>query len=60
MLTLFKKPTPPTYADIVQAQLEAARLALLDAEAEAERWVNTATMLKGRCGRLSGIPSPQG
>lgn len=58
MLTLFKKPTPPTYADIVRSQLDEAKLALLNAEAEAERWVNTAAMLKDRCERLSGIPSP--
>jgi len=58
MLKLFKKPAPPTYADIVRERLETAKLALLDAEAEAERWTNTVAMLKDRCARLEGLSAP--
>ena len=45
---------PPTMREIRKQRLEAAQLALLEAEAEAERWTSTVDMLRGRVTRLSG------
>lgn len=47
----FRKP-PPTLAQVALQQLQAAELALLDAEAEAERATFTVQMLSDRVQRL--------
>lgn len=48
----------PAYNDVVGAQLQAARFALLDAEAELERWKNTVAMLATRVERLQLTLAP--
>lgn len=46
------RPSAPTLAEIVEARLTEARIALLDAEDVAERAKFTADMLESRCRRL--------
>lgn len=45
--------TPPTVTEIKRDQLRAAQIALLDNEAEVERYTQTAAMLRKRIARLS-------
>jgi hypothetical protein len=44
----------PTPAQIAREQLRTAQIALMDAEAEAERYAHTAQMLRKRVARLTG------
>lgn len=50
--SLHQNTPPPTRAQIAREQLHAAQVALLEAEAEAERWTHTVSMLRERVARL--------
>lgn len=46
---------PPSLDEVRRGQLRAAQIALLDAEAESERYSHTVAMLRKRVARLGGV-----